>query len=750
MEVTSHSNLKLSPFPLHSRPSEDSDANGNKKIFPSGTNMVGFLSSIYPLRTPIVDIPIRAGFTVRDANQKVYKPAIEDPYFIGSSKGIAEAHKAMLEYIATLNQSAKQLGFQITSDKDRKTDFPDLKSFTDDFLNPNSKSLIDSVDKWEVYNVAGNIDIAQKFNIIRRVLPGWFAVSYAAVDVKPTPAVLASISVLTKAMLHISNSPYFKDKIYPQVLKSQGMPLDTGVGSPYFQAEYKDGMPLSKIKVINDFAGISSNILDQPETLVDAIKYRLKDSPLRDYPFAFQPIRRSQYGYKWQHVWDPSQTGFQLRHDERGHNSTRVAWGPPYYMNLMLSPIQAYLKAMRYCIPGLMHDGDTKRDYLGKLVNYNGYIIENDYSNYDRSISRPIVFEFWKQCFGHLPNSSRILNLLHATVEQATLLMPSQFGDSSSALAVNPERVGLLSGLFDTSERGSFYNAIMCIASILQSGIMSQQDMFDYLTSIVRTGSTKSKNEDIPLFLVQSDDTLLLLKNRKDMSVLVKAFVHTTQAVGLKSEPLVGDRFLMRHMAQGKDSPVAARMLQNTISSEDSKVDPLIVATGLLSRSDGVAGHRTVDAFGLGHQLKIGEHELILQRKAFDLIHRLYENNAIAKPSSITMAINVINGSLTRANIRDGASNQDRKEMDKTRVVINQQLAIQELQEMETKGESDSDVIRDAYRNRFSASGAAFLDFLSHGQPKLGEKITEIGSREEKFLQAALSAMKWPRLIKNL
>jgi len=205
------------------------------------------------------------------------------------------------------------------------------------------------------------------------------------------------------------------------------------------------------------------------------------------------------------------------------------------------------------------------------------------------------------------PHPDYWLSLCYLLHHNIPLIWPDHVGsDKGRGWVFTPQRIGLLSGLKITSEEGTFINMIVNLAALEHAGVLNESAMLDYLVQY-RNGNVGSGRE---YFHVMSDDDLLIHDSPATLFKVGSEFREATKRAGLKGSLEFGDRFLMRHCLNGRDTPVPARVWQNTISNEEPYTDPLKFLVGLGMRSDGLLGQKTVDPFGTGTLQEVTRVEL--------------------------------------------------------------------------------------------------------------------------------------------
>jgi len=218
-------------------------------------------------------------------------------------------------------------------------------------------------------------------------------------------------------------------------------------------------------------------------------------------------------------------------------------------------------------------------------------------------------------------------------------------GERGRGWVFYPKSVALLSGLKITAEVGTFTNLLINSAGWLNNGIMSKSELSDYLTQRLSTSSDYTTK-----VLIQSDDTAFIGTSISEIRKLTSSFSQAAKAAGIKSSVEMGDKFLMRHLSNGRDTPVLARIWQNTISNEEPETDPLIFLVGLMMRTDGVLGHKTFDPFQTGTRQTISSIEKKLSKLTFESLLRVCLNaNVIHRP-----AVEYLKMLVTATELMDG------------------------------------------------------------------------------------------------
>lgn len=605
LEINPHPSFASNFYGRESIPAVEELASGAEKNLVKEMSIPDYILSVYGVKPRAFSGYY--SFLSRDGEDKSYEPGVEDPFVFRNKSSINQFHSQTHKYCQSIYAQLKAKGYPFKNDK-YKGNVPDHDKAVE-LLKDNSSQLSAVYDKEKttIAYLVGESDIAAKVSLVRTVKPGWFAVSY---DGKVAPgwnAFARSEAIIGEAVRVISKSKLFKD-LYKETLDSQGDPLDTNTGAPLYSSEVSaQGTPVAKLAYAELFK-------DSPYKELNWTKFctwkatRGADPQLKTEMFNVAAIRRLQPGTKKSLVWRRSATGYRLEGAVRGDTTNRVAFMPEYLQNLALSPLQSLWKTIRKCIPGTYHDGTARTSYMKTIQQQDPFICEADYSNYDRTI--PVngiarLHDVFTANLGLDPSTLQFCKeMLASTYSQINFIWPDQpTSNFGKGWLFKPKTNALLSGLKITSEVGTFCNLIVVCQSLLDSKVLSEQELLSHLTMFVRSGKLDYESKP-PLFLIQSDDTCLIHKDKKKWLAMMDHFKINGVKAGFKTEVSLGDRFLMRHISSGIDIPVCSRVLQNTLSNEDSYKDPLIFCVGLAARTDGLGAFRTVDPFQLGKDIK--------------------------------------------------------------------------------------------------------------------------------------------------
>jgi hypothetical protein len=742
LEISNSPNFVPSAFPLQKRKPIESMDKGDFSI-PMGFSIPDYIRAVYG-QNKVESFHSMFNFLDRDNKERRYDPATEDPFVAKDEKFIPEFKASAHRMLAYLTQEWKDRGYETEMDKDRQIELPSDAAFVKKILSVDSASWNKDAARWkadreDLAYIIAEADIMKKACLVRTVLPGWWVVSYRGKNALRKDRFKKAMNILVRAMHDIMETQVYKDKL-EETLADQGDPLDTNVGYPFYSALVDtDGNPISKLEVLDLYKGIGTQGWSW-NAVRREIDRRCPNKSLKGYPFAIFSIRRQQPGYKWAHNFTPTTNGLRFSQDVRGYTTNRVAYGASYVLNLYLSSVQSSWKTIRKLIPGLYHDGDAKKRDIEYLGNENPFMIESDYSNWDRNIPVDLSQDFFKAFCAKIPHGNYYYDLLCQTNSNLSMIWPDWVGDEKGRGHIfNVDKLALLSGLKITSDIGTYMNAIIIITSLLESGVMGETDVYNHLMSRV-----KGKEGDM-LFLVQSDDTLLVRKELKSLAKLAAKFSEVSSDSGIKGSLTLGDRFLMRHMYKGKDSPLAARNFQNTLSNEQSYQDPVKFTVGLGARTDGLFGYKSVDAFGGGKFLETTSLERDFSLKVLEELYGFLNTAHIKVPAAIHILELLIRSGqkAVKRGSKYTVNEIDGRALDAERVKWNMFLAKRDLELLQRKGKGAfASHIYELYKDSMSPTRKAILDQILAASPEARSVLQTVSQKETVFYNFALAKLK--------
>lgn len=732
---------KMSAYPRHFRPFTEPISATQDREVPKGTTLPDLIKLFYPGAVPEL-FSARFGFLDRDNKTREYSPGATDPFVFKSAKSISQFSTAAHVLMAHLCDQWTKLGFPLKKDKDRDIDVPDGEAAIAALDAQHALHKVVVAKRNDIYFILANADIVKKACIVRTINAGWWCVSYAGKNAPNKSHFAMSLSAHKRAIKAIIESDAGKRKYY-QFWSENGDPLLTNPGYPYFNGQVDEaGNPITRIKTVALFKGLMTVTQGDWKKLLANVDERAGALGLKGHPFAVAPLRRLQPGYKFAHQFNITGSGLRTAFDERGPNSQRVAHMVPYIYNVITSPMSTLYKVARYFLPGCYHDGDAKRRRTATLQKQAAsgdlWLMEADYSNFDRFMPVDLIEEIVGWFTELAPNSKFWYDAMTYLHEDASLIWPDYtLAGSGRGWAFKPGKLGLLSGVKATSETGTLVNSVVNGEALARTYGWNEQQLFEYLTQYLTT-PVGSKTE---YFYVQSDDTQLISSSPSVLKRHGLAFEEAVKAAGLKGSIEFADRFLMRHIQDGADRPVPARVWQNTLSNESPVEDELIFLAGLTARTDGLFGVKTVDAFGTGKHQPISpvEHSfttLVLEqlrgfvstashpsKTGLQFLDLLLSEGATYKPSSKRT-----NGTHLAA-------------LDSLRGAITRTLAERELKNLQNASRLDANWLYQLHRDKSSPASQMLLDEIAALSPALKDTLASIAGKESKFFAFSCSEL---------
>lgn len=737
---------KMSAFPKHMRTFQEPISATQDMTIGPGKTLPDLIRRFYPGAVPH-GFSASFGFLDRDNKSRAYLPGETDQYVFKNSQSISDFSKSAYELIEVLNQLWVGLGLKLKRDEDRQCSFPDSEGVIEQLAN--NSNLRSKVN--DIYFILANADIMKKACIVRSINAGWWAVSYAGKTAPNRAYFSKSLRAHKRAVATIMASAVGKAKF--EALWSEGAdPLYTNPGYPFFTAQVDaQGNPVTRINTVQLFKGIVST---QPAQWADVLKSadeRAGKFGMAGFPFCIAPLRRLQPGYKFAHQFQQTPSGLVSAYDERGVNSQRVAHMVPYVYNLLTAPVSTMYKTVRYFLPGAYHDGDAKRARLQQLRVQGDkgqlWLAEADYSNFDRFMPVDLIEEIvsWFTSATDRPTYWHdALMFLH---KDASLVWPDYTSEGRGfGWLFKPGALGLLSGVKATSETGTLVNSVVNGEALARTYGWTEDQLYSYLVQYLDS-PIGSKEE---YFYVQSDDTQLIARRPDVLAKHSKFFMEAVAAAGLKGSVELADRFLMRHMQDGVDRPVPARVWQNTLSNESPPESEIIFLAGLAARTDGLFGLKSVDPFITGVTQTISASELTFTKAVVANLRKFVSSARHSSKTGLSLldllleagqAASPANGGYR---VKSGAS---LVKLTSLRKAINATLAKQQQEEyarLSDKAALSGTVARwiyDLYRDRHVPSSLYVLDELLESNPGLEKSLKHIAAKEEAFFRFAISEL---------
>lgn len=730
----------MSAYPRRVRPfTEPVDATNDRVIGP-GITLPNLIKIFYPDAIPEL-FSAKYGFLDRDNKTRDYDPKESDPFVFKNAKSLQRFRDCAHDLMAKLCTQWKELGFPTKHDDDRDIDVPDGEEAIK-ALDPDHK--LHSVlvkNRNSVYFILANADIVKKACVVRTINPGWWAVSYAGKNAPTKGYFSLSLRAHKRAINAILDSPKGKAK-YFEFWNDAGDPILTNPGYPFFNGQVDaEGSPVTRIKTVHLFRQLQTLAGRDWTKLLSIVDDRAGQFGLRGHPFAVAPLRRLQPGRKWVHQFTISGSGLRTAFDEKGVNSQRVAHMVPYIYNVLTSPVSVAYKAARYFLPGCYHDGPSKKRRHDILRDQSKkgdlWLMEADYGNFDRFIPVDLILEIISWFCDRTDSPVYWMDAMSYLHKDASIIWPDySIAGSGRGWVFKPGQLGLLSGVKPTSETGTFVNSVVNGEVLARTKGWSENQLFAYLTQYI----DKDPGSLPEYYFVQSDDTQLIADSASTLAKQGREFEAAVKAAGLKSSIELADRFLMRHLQDGADRPVPARVWQNTLSNETPVTRELIFLAGLMSRTDGLGGCKTVDAFSTGkHQMITrveAEFTSLVLKQLLEFVSDSYRPSSTAKQFLSRLAEELSSFQVQRGESgRTGGGNL--AYLNTTRLAVTQALAKEELTLMERNSKIESTWLYQLHRDRNSPSSAAILEELEKLDSAITHSLDRVMAKESAFFKYA-------------
>lgn len=732
---------KMSAYPKQTRPFTEPISASQDVEIPPGTPLPDLVKIFYKGAVP-EHFSARYAFLDRDNKRRDYDPGETDPFVFKTRKSIQDFSSAAHALMRHLTDHWQSLGLKAKEDPDRKILVPDGEQAIA-ALNPKHPlhSVVTS-KRDEIYFILANADIVKKACIVRTINIGWWAVSYAGKDAPAKDHFKLSLAAHKRAVAAIMASAEGKKK-YDQLWEENGDPLLTNPGYPYFAGQVDtDGNPVTRIKTVELFRGVG-NLAHQDWTqLLALVDERAGALGLKGHPFAVAPLRRLQPGFKFLHQFSESGSGLRTAFDERGPNSQRVAHMVPYVYNVLTSPVSTMYKAVRYFLPGCYHDGDAKRRRMANLKRMGEgsklWLMEADYSNFDRFMPVDLIEEIISWFTTATPNPKYWMDAMAYLHRDASLIWPDYtLGGAGRGLVFKPGKLGLLSGVKATSETGTLVNSVVNGEALARTYGWTENQLYEYLIQYL-DAPVGSKHE---YFYVQSDDTQLIADDPVVLARHGQHFQDAVKAAGLKGSVELADRFLMRHLQDGCDRPVPARVWQNTLSNESPVVDEAIFLAGLAARTDGMFGVKTVDAFGTGTHQQVSSIEASFSVLVLEQLRHFISTSARPSTTAVRLLDLLINEGRTYKANKKRTDGTHIASISRLRHAITKALADIELQKLHDQRRIDMSWLYRLHRDRLSPTSAAVLEEILSMSSAVQQGLSAISAKEQKFFKYSCEAI---------
>lgn len=401
------------------------------------------------------------------------------------------------------------------------------------------KGKMNSVPDWLA---EGELDIVEKLSLQRRHSPMWFVLPPAPEKMLPTPEYKRALD----ALCEFYGSILPRKPLYTWASLDTDPP-DTNSGWPMFSNQ----LP-TFISVLGAIRLRFTNPWPSAMEWIEATREMSAQIGAPGSMFTVAVSRRAgptrkpmPYDFTYGDKTAKTATGYFTR--------TRLVYMVSRLFNFAISPLSQQVKTCRSLIPGFWHTAENRAFQLSrfKALEDSGHsVYESDFSSYDTTFTpqhRSAIYDglekwgFAKQC----------LDLMRIADTKWEIVTPNPEGPTMGHAAAYSGRFGLLSGMKETTNLDSLHAQAVVLKYMVAKGLTSYEQ--------IRKGKW-------PLFLNLGDDVLMALPK----GVTVDDYASNCKEEGLTARMTAGHRMLMRHIYQGKDYAVAARVVQQTLGNEDS------------------------------------------------------------------------------------------------------------------------------------------------------------------------------------
>lgn len=738
----------FSPFGRKLRAFTDQGPGGKDITMSPGSTLPEMARKFYGI-SEVDPFVARFSFLDRDNKERTYSPGADDPFVFKNEGSLKTFDKDALAMISHLCEEWTALGLPLKKDPDRGINIPDTSVAWAALETGHPFHSILKSKRKAIMFITSNVDIMKKACVVRGVIPGWWASSYSGQYTSSLSHFKEAIDIVVKADHERESWAKYQD-VRTDTANDLADPLDTNTGYPLFSAQLdKAGNPVAKLRLLETYEGIGHQNYNLA-ALLKEVDRRAIGTGCEGYPFVVAPIRRLQPGYKWSHVMKESSLGLLSDHDERGNNTQRIAWMASYLLNLILSALQLEWKVNRKLSPGLFHDGEAKKHRLKMLKRPGLWVAEADYSNYDRNIPINLFLEWVKGYLANKPNKDYWFGLCHMLHHRIPTIWPDYIpNESGRGWVFYAQKLGLLSGLKITSEEGTKVNEIINVQSLLDAGIETRQSALEYLLQY-KNAAVGSKHEHIH---IQSDDTFLIADSPEKLFKLGNAFKENADRAGLKGSLEMGDRFLMRQTSDGRDTPVPARVWQNTLSNEEPYTDGLKFLVGLAMRTDGLLGAKTYDPFDTGEIQVITGVELRFTLLMLRSLLKFFDTAAVRQRFAVEFIQAAIQaGENMKLRLTDTGvkmATEDKQVLDRMRKDMLRTLAEREADAMMINSDGlvnaqMQTMIYQLQKQSNTPSAKQLLETLFAANSRFQAAGNIIAQREKKFYRFAMAKLNLP------
>jgi hypothetical protein len=626
-------------------------------------------------------------------------------------------------------------GLPVKRDEWREHDMPDTGALAEIIVSGSDRRLANKFFDDYAYHaqLIAYIDNLSKFTLQRYVPPLWYMQNMSANRVAITPLMKRALGLLQRIATRLLRSNEGKI-LLAEVRDTYSDPIGTAVGWPLFTSsttltdEVTDDAKFQVLALFED-VGKGHNWADSAESFesfITALSHRVPAGYLRDFPLAYLVNRRSRVGGKYYPDW-ALKRGAVLQYEIAGAPYSRIAQAAPWVGNLLQGQVLPYFKALRMLLTGCYHTGEMTNLHLEHLRSGSQFVVESDISQYDLNFALDIT-DAIDDIIASLSPKPRYAKAMLASIRRRGILMPhpENMGQQTTGLMTKGP-IMLPSGIKLTAEYGTLGNVLVTLCYQLAKG-ERESTIIDYWDA--RTHNHK------PRWLMQGDDKAVIGPDPYALTAQVKEEATLYGMIGTSAKVELSDRFLQKHLMDGRRLPVVGRIVQQRLGNENSPDTPEQVVVGLTASTLGVLNYLGPDQVAAERAKgKLGRRILDLQQEGMDLILSSYTTAGAPYKDLIDSTKAVLQSRRDGGLAAHAAGKRAAAKLIAKLQAIDGELDIS----------SASKLLLFMDRNRYSASVASFFDTLEEQSDEWASLILEYENKKIEFARAAYEILGIPQ-----
>lgn len=440
-----------------------------------------------------------------------------------------------------------------------------------------------------------DFDALARMAFQRYVRPFWYIRKYAGSSANVTSIQTAVLSEMIKGL---KRNYLTRNKEWSELLAKTSSPQGTNTGWPLYIATH--GTADAK-ELILALVSETGKIVQAPndrkklsyaEVESWAKKFSLNASKFKKGvdelpPFTVQPGRRFKFNRNPVPSFEERPNG-NFTGMLTGVPDQRLIYMFSYIANMITHDAATVVQQLTMATPGMEHDAESMLKYtpqLRKCALGKSWIIENDASGFDSNISFAHQLALAKALSDITSDimSPEVTYRAIMLTRTAPLVIPDPHAsnDSPTGLLLK-QPTGLQSGSIWTKPIGTLMTKWMNLTAYLNLGWIKLSDIADHMA-----GTPLPNNR---LQLISGDDNSHLLHALPDLNLLSQELQKVYQGFAIKADLELSDRLLMRHIRNGRNTPVLGRVFVQRASNENLSSDQWTSSMGWLSSLEGAPG----------------------------------------------------------------------------------------------------------------------------------------------------------------